>query len=127
MGCLGNVIWFLFGGFWQGISWTIAGLLWCITIIGIPVGVQCFKFASLAFLPFGKEVQYGGGTFSILVNILWILFSGIPLALIAALNGILLCCTIIGIPFGMQCFKIAKLSFAPFGATVCYARSKTNE
>ena len=120
MGCLGNLIWFIFGGFWQGLGLTLAGILWCITIIGIPIGTQCFKFASLAFFPFGKEIQYGGGTFSILANILCLLISGIPLAAAAALNGILLCCTIIGIPFGLQCFKIAKLALMPFGATVRY-------
>lgn len=118
MSCLGNFLWFIFGGIWQGLNWCLAGILWCITIVGIPIGVQCFKFAELAFFPFGKEVQYGGGTISVLANILWILFSGIPLACAAALNGILLCCTIIGIPFGIQCFKIAKLSLMPFGASV---------
>jgi uncharacterized membrane protein YccF (DUF307 family) len=94
------------------------GLLWCITIIGIPIGRQCFKFASLAFAPFGKEVQYGGGAPSFIANIFWLLISGIPLAIVAALNGLILCCTIIGIPFGLQCFKIAKLALLPFGATV---------
>lgn len=118
MGCLGNVIWFLCCGFWQGISWLAAGVLWSITIIGIPIGRQCFKFASLAFFPFGKDVSYGGGTMSLFANILWLLISGIPLALAALLNGLLLCCTIIGIPFGIQCFKIAKLALMPFGATV---------
>ena len=93
-------------------------ILWCITIIGIPIGRQCFKFASLAFFPFGKEIRYGGGAMSTLANFLWIIISGIPLAISAALNGVLLCCTIIGIPFGMQCFKIAKLALMPFGATV---------
>ena len=118
MSCLGNMIWLLCGGFWQGISWLLAGILWSITIIGIPIGRQCFKFASLAFLPFGKEVQYGGGAMSILANVLWLLISGIPLALVAFVNGLLLCCTIVGIPFGIQCFKIAKLALMPFGATV---------
>ena len=118
MGCLGNVIWFLCGGLWQGFWWLAAGVLWCITIVGIPIGRQCFKFAALAFFPFGKEVRYGGGTFSLLANILWLLLSGIPLALAAAFNGVLLCCTIIGIPFGLQCFKIAKLALFPFGAQV---------
>ncbi len=118
MGCLGNIIWFLFGGIWQGLSWTLAGTLWCITIIGIPIGMQCFKFAALAFFPFGKDVQYGGGTVSFLANLLWMIFSGIPLAIGAVLNGLLLCITIIGIPFGKQCFKIAKLALMPFGATV---------
>jgi uncharacterized membrane protein YccF (DUF307 family) len=118
MGCLGNIIWILCGGFWQALAWGVMGLLWCITIIGIPIGRQCFKLASLAFAPFGKEVQYGGGAPSVIANIFWLLISGVPLAIVAALNGLLLCCTIIGIPFGLQCFKIAKLALMPFGATV---------
>ena len=61
MGCLGNVLWFVFGGAVSGLSWCLAGCLWCITVVGIPVGMQCFKFAALSFFPFGKEVQYGGG------------------------------------------------------------------
>ena len=56
MGCLGNILWFLFGGAISGLSWCLTGCLWCITIVGIPVGVQCFKLASLSFFPFGKEV-----------------------------------------------------------------------
>lgn len=118
MGCLGNIIWFLFGGLFQGMSWLFCGVLWCITIIGIPIGLQCFKFASLAFFPFGKEIQYNGGSMSAIANIIWLLISGIPLAISAALNGILLYCTIIGIPFGKQCFKIAKLALTPFGAVI---------
>ncbi|MCL2157997.1 MAG: YccF domain-containing protein [Oscillospiraceae bacterium] len=118
MGCLGNIIWILCGGIWQALAWGIAGILWSITIIGIPLGRQCFKFASLAFAPFGKEVRYGGGAPSMIANIIWLLLSGIPLAIAAAINGIVLCATIIGIPFGLQCFKIAKLALMPFGATV---------
>ena len=118
MGCLGNFIWIICGGVWQALAWSLAGLLWCITIIGIPIGRQCFKFASLAFAPFGKEVQYGGGAPSLIANILWLLISGIPLALCSAVNGLILCCTVIGIPFGMQCFKITKLALMPFGAEV---------
>ena len=87
MSCLGNVLWFLFGGLVMGLSWTLAGVLWCVTIVGIPVGLQCFKFASLAFFPFGKEVQYGGGVGSLLLNILWLLISGILLALESAAIG----------------------------------------
>ena len=68
MSTIGNILWFLFGGLIGGLAWVLAGCLWCITIIGIPVGLQCFKFASLAFFPFGKEVVYGGGGFSFLVN-----------------------------------------------------------
>lgn len=118
MGCLGNLIWFIFGGFVMGISWLFVGLLWCITIVGIPVGVQCFKLAGLAFFPFGKEVHYGGGPGSFLLNILWLIFGGIGLAIESVVLGCIFCVTIIGIPFGLQCFKIAKLSLMPFGASV---------
>lgn len=102
----------------MGLSWLFVGLLWCITIVGIPIGVQCFKFAGLAFFPFGKEVTYGGGVGSLLLNILWLIFGGIPLALEAAFIGLILCITVIGIPFGLQCFKIAKLALMPVGAKV---------
>lgn len=118
MSCLGNALWFITGGVWQGLSWALAGVLWCITIVGIPIGRQCFKLAGLAFFPFGKAVNYGGGAPSFIANIFWIIFSGIPLALAAVINGALLCVTIIGIPFGLQCFKLAKLALMPFGATV---------
>jgi len=116
--CLGNILWLLFGGIWQGLAWGIAGVLWCVTIIGIPIGSQCFKFASLSLFPFGKDIRYGGGAVSMIANILWLIFSGIPLAVVAALNGVVLCCTVIGIPFGLQCFKIAKLALMPFGAVI---------
>ena len=118
MGCLGNVLWFIFGGFLSGLSWLLAGILWCVTIAGIPVGMQCFKFASLSFFPFGKEIRYGGGAGSLLLNILWLVLSGLPLALESAVLGCLLCVTIVGIPFGLQHFKIAKLALMPFGAEI---------
>ena len=118
MGCLGNLLWFIFGGALSGLSWCLAGCLWCITIIGIPVGIQCFKFAGLSFFPFGKEVQYGGGAGSFLLNILWLILSGLPLAIEHCVLGILLCVTLIGIPFGLQHFKLAKLALMPFGAEV---------
>jgi uncharacterized membrane protein YccF (DUF307 family) len=118
MGCLGNIIWFIFGGFILGLSWLVVGLLWCITIIGIPVGIQCFKFAGLSFFPFGKEIVFGGGAISLFLNIVWIIFGGLELAVEAATIGLVFCVTIVGIPFGLQCFKIAKLALMPFGAAV---------
>lgn len=118
MGCLGNLLWFIFGGFLSGLSWFLTGILWCITIIGIPVGLQCFKFASLSLFPFGKEVVYGGGAGSLILNIIWLIVSGLPLALEHLVFGVVLCITVIGIPFGMQQFKLAKLALMPFGAEV---------
>jgi len=118
MGCLGNLLWFIFGGFISGMSWVLAGCLWCISIVGIPVGLQCFKFAALSFFPFGKEIRYGGGVGSLLLNIIWLLVSGLPMAVEFALMGVVLCITIIGIPFGLQQFKLAKLALMPFGSEV---------
>lgn len=118
MGCLGNILWFVFGGMLTGLSWCLAGCLWCITIVGIPVGMQCFKFAQLSFFPFGREVQYGGGAGSLLLNIFWLLLSGIPLALEHLIIGMIMCVTVIGIPFGMQHFKLAKLALMPFGSAI---------
>ena len=118
MKTIGNILWFIFGGFLSGLSWVFAGLICYITIIGIPLGRQCFKFASLAFWPFGKEVVYGGGTPSVLANIIWLIFFGIAMALENLIFGLLWCITIIGIPFGKQFFKLAKLSLTPFGARI---------
>lgn len=115
---IGNILWFIFGGLFSGLAWIIVGILWCITIIGIPIGKQCFKFAGLSFWPFGKEIEYGGGTFSLLANIIWLIVSGIPMAVSNAVVGCIWCITIVGIPFGKQFFKIAKLSLMPFGARV---------
>lgn len=115
---IGNVFWFIFAGLWLGLGWSIAGIIWCVTIIGIPWGVQCFKFARLAFAPFGKTVNYGGGLGSFLLNLLWIILSGVPLCIEAAVIGAVLCVTIIGIPLGRQCFKFARLALMPFGSTV---------
>ncbi len=118
MSLLGNILWIIFGGWLSALGWLIAGLLWCITVVGIPVGVQCFKLASLSLDPFGREVVYDGGAGSFLLNIVWFLVSGLELALGNLILGCLLCITVVGITFGMQFFKIAKLSLAPFGARI---------
>jgi len=115
---LGNFLWFVFGGLFSGLGWIISGFLWCITIIGIPYGLQCFKFAELSFFPFGKEIVYSSGAVDFLVNVIWLFLNGWWMALGNFLIGCLWCVTIIGIPFGKQFFKIAKLSLAPFGAKV---------
>ncbi len=118
MNTLGNILWFIFGGLFSGILWLLAGLIWCITIIGIPIGLQCFKFASLSMWPFGKEIVYGSGMFSLLVNVIWIVFFGLEMAVANLIIGCLWCITIIGIPFGKQFFKLAQLSLMPFGAQI---------
>lgn len=97
----------------------MSGCLWCISVVGIPVGLQCFKFAKISLSPFGKEITYAEDDgVSLLLNILWIIFGGIEMAIGNAFIGVILCCIIIGIPWGKQYFKIAKLSLMPFGARV---------
>ena len=102
----------------SGISWLFSGIIWSLTIIGIPYGRQCFKMATLSFAPFGKGIEYDGNGLSIIANIIWILFFGIPMALENLTIGLLWCATIIGIPFGLQFFKMARLSLAPFGTRI---------
>jgi uncharacterized membrane protein YccF (DUF307 family) len=115
---LGNLIWIICGGLFSALGWWLAGILWCITIIGIPVGLQCFKLSSLSLNPFGKDTVGDGSAVSFILNIIWFFVSGLELSLGNLIIGVLLCCTIIGIPFGKQFFKIAKLALAPFGQSI---------
>ncbi|MCR5475567.1 MAG: YccF domain-containing protein [Lachnospiraceae bacterium] len=118
MRLLGNIIWIICGGLLSALGWALAGVLWCITIIGIPVGLQCFKLGGLALDPFGKEVIYEGGAGSFILNVIWFIFSGLEIAILNLGLGLLLCITIVGIPFGKQFFKFAGLALRPFGARV---------
>ena len=119
MRLIGNIIWLVFGGFIGMLVWLFDGLLVCITIIGIPFGVQCFKIAGLVLWPFGKEVRLGDfGVGGLLGNILWIIFLGWELAILHLGIGILFSITIVGIPFGLQHFKFARLALLPFGAKI---------
>ena len=118
MRILANLLWLICGGLLSALAWVLTGIVMCITVIGIPIGLQCFKFASISLNPFGKEIHYGGGAGSLLLNIIWLVFGGLEMAIGNAVIGGILCITIIGIPFGMQFFKIVKLCLTPFGATV---------
>ena len=115
MRLIGNIIWFFFVGLWSAIAYFFLGILWCITIIGIPFGKQCFKIARLMVWPFGVKIQSDFAKHPI-ANIIWLVFGGLELAFGFVIIGLILCITIIGIPFGKQCFKLAQLSAIPFGA-----------
>ncbi len=117
MRVIGNIIWFILGGLWLGLCWSLAGIILCITIIGIPLGKQCFKAAKLTFAPFGKVVHTHFGEHPV-ANVLWAILFGWEMAIGYFIAGILDCITIIGIPMGLQSFKLMKLAFLPFGATV---------
>ncbi|TYQ13082.1 UNVERIFIED_CONTAM: uncharacterized membrane protein YccF (DUF307 family) [Acetivibrio alkalicellulosi] len=119
MSILGNIIWMLFGGIVACMLWILAGVALCITIIGIPFGIQCFKIGAFVLWPFGKEIELGNfGAGGLLFNIIWLIFFGWEFAIMHLIIGGLFCITIIGIPFGIQHFKIAKLGLIPFGATI---------
>lgn len=118
---LGNLIWLLFGGLVTSIEYLISSLLLMLTIVGIPFGLQTLKLAALALWPFGSRVTdngNSGGCLSIIMNILWIILGGFWISLTHLGFGLLLCLTIIGIPWGMQHFKMASLALTPFGKDI---------
>lgn len=119
MSLLGNIIWIIFGGLFGALGWLISGALLCVTVIGIPFGLQCFKLAGLQLAPFGKEVKdTGTGAMGCIGNVLWLIFFGWELALGNAIMGVIFAITIVGLPFAKQSFKLAHLSLFPFGKEV---------
>jgi uncharacterized membrane protein YccF (DUF307 family) len=118
---LGNIIWIIFGGFIISFQYVVGSIVLMITIIGIPFGLQTLKLAMLALWPFGSKVtdsSNSGGCLSVIMNVLWILCGGIWICITHLVFGLLFCITIIGIPFGMQHFKLAGLSLTPFGKSI---------
>lgn len=117
MKIISNIIWFFLGGIWLFLAWCLFGLVLCLTIVGIPFAKQCFKIAVLSLMPYGKKVVLDYSKHPV-ANLLWVVFFGWELGLIHLFAGIINCITVIGIPSGIQCFKIMKLAFFPFGAKI---------
>lgn len=118
MNILGNIIWLISGGLLTAIEYFLASIILCLTVIGIPFGLQTIKLGILALWPFGSKIVHkenAHGCLSVFMNILWFFLGGIWIFLTHAVFGILLCITIIGIPFGLQHFKLASLALTPFG------------
>lgn len=118
---LGNIIWLICGGIITSVEYLISSLLLMVTIIGIPFGVQTLKLSMLALWPFGSKVVdngNSGGCLSVIMNIIWICIGGIWICLTHLGFGIVLCITIIGIPFGLQHFKMAAFALTPFGKNI---------
>lgn len=118
---LGNILWMVLGGLLVALYYWVVGLLTCLTIIGIPFGIQLIKIGTFALWPFGHEVQPGpndSGCLAIVMNVIWILIGGIEIALLHLGFGVFCCLTIIGIPFGLQHFKMALLALVPFGKKI---------
>jgi len=118
---IGNVLWLLFCGLWLAVGYGLSGLVLCLTIVGIPFGVQAFKLAEFTLWPFGRSVvdaPDAGGCLSVVFNVLWLLLFGWELFVGHLVSGLLLCATVIGIPFGIQAFKLSILALWPFGRIV---------
>lgn len=121
MNLLLNIIWLIFGGFLLVLGYLLGALLLCITIIGIPFGIQCFKLAGLALAPFGRDVREKeppGGCLAVIMNIIWILLPGLELALAHLVLALVFAITIIGLPLAAQHLKMTRLALLPFGFEV---------
>jgi uncharacterized membrane protein YccF (DUF307 family) len=121
MNFLGNLIWLIFGGLIIAIEYLIGSIILMITIIGIPFGIQTLKMAMLSLWPFGRDTvvhSRASGCLYILMNIIWLLTGGLWIAATHAIFGVLLCITIIGIPFGLQHFKLTAIALSPFGRDI---------
>ncbi len=118
MSLLGNLVFFVFGGFLIFLGYVLGGLLLCITIIGIPFGLMCFRLAGGVLAPFGREVvdtEPPGGAVAIIMNIIWIILPGLELAIMHLLLALLFAITIIGLPIAAQHMKLVPLALLPFG------------
>ena len=117
MSLLMNILWLVLGGVVTAVEYIVASVGMMVTIIGIPFGIQCFKFASMNFTPFGKNVRMQFEEHPIM-NVIWLILFGWEMALGYLASGVLCCITIVGIPFGLQSFKLLKLAIFPFGADI---------
>ncbi len=121
MSILLNILWFILGGFLISLAYILGGILLCITIIGIPFGIQCFKLSILGMAPFGHEIRETeppGGCVSVIMNVIWIILPGLELAIIHLCLAALFAITIIGLPFAAQHLKMTRLAILPFGFRV---------
>jgi uncharacterized membrane protein YccF (DUF307 family) len=121
MNLLLNIIWLILGGFIAVIAYLLGGIFLCVTIIGIPFGIQCFKLAGLALMPFGREVREKeppGGALAVIMNVIWIILPGLELAVFHLMMALLFALTILGLPLAAQHLKMARLAILPFGFEV---------
>jgi uncharacterized membrane protein YccF (DUF307 family) len=118
MSLLGNIVWLIFGGLIAGLGYILGGLLTCLTIIGIPFGIQAMKIGVATFAPFGKqivELPDANSPLRIILNVVWLVLVGWEIAIAHAASALVLAVTIIGIPFALQHLKLIPLALLPFG------------
>jgi uncharacterized membrane protein YccF (DUF307 family) len=109
------------GGFIVVVGYLLGAILLCITIVGIPFGIQCFKLAGLALAPFGREIREKeppSGALAVIMNIIWIILPGLELALLHLFLALIFAITIIGLPIAAQHLKMTRLALLPFGFEV---------
>jgi uncharacterized membrane protein YccF (DUF307 family) len=129
MRTLGNILWFLLAGLWLAIGYILAGLVAFVLIVTIPFGIASFRLASFVIWPFGRTTTWRrtAGVWLVIGNVLWIIFVGWELALLHLVTGLLLMVTIIGIPFGVACWKLIPLSLVPLGREIIPISSATGD
>jgi len=118
MSLLGNLIWLIFGGLLAGLGYIIGGVLLCLTIVGIPFGLQSIKLGMATFTPFGKEVvegEHANSPLRVLFNLIWLVLFGWEIALNHLLWAVVLAITIVGLPFSKQHIKLIPMALLPFG------------
>ena len=118
MSLIGNIIWLIFGGFLAGLGYIIGGIALCLTIVGIPFGVQAIKIGVATFAPFGREVldyENANNVGNVIFNMVWIILFGWEIAVAHLVHGIILAITIVGLPFAKQHFKLIPMALLPFG------------
>ncbi|MGB5511270.1 MAG: YccF domain-containing protein [Woeseiaceae bacterium] len=118
MSLVGNVVFFVFGGFIIFLGYVLGGILLCLTIIGIPFGLMCFRLAGSVIAPFGREVRETeppGGILTLIMNIIWIILPGLELAIMHLVLALLFAVTIIGFPIAVQHVKLVPMALLPFG------------
>lgn len=112
-----NLIWLALAGLWLFVSYCILGLGFCLTIIGIPMGLVSLKLGVQMLMPFGKRVYpkpHATGALRLVLAVLWVVIGPGPgLCLMHLLTGLLLCVTVIGIPLGLQNFKLMQVALLP--------------
>ncbi len=120
MRTIGNILWLLLAGIWLALIYAVAGIIMFIFIITIPWAIGAFRMANYALWPFGRAVVPKQDKIpgTCIANVLWFIFAGLWIAVVHAIVGVILCITIIGIPWGIGSFQMIPIALAPLGKEI---------
>ena len=116
-----NLMWLIFGGVWLALGYILFGIVACVFIITIPMGVASFRMANYALWPFGRTVvepTQGAGVATGAANIVWFVIAGLWLALGHITTAIAQAITVIGIPLAIANLKMIPVTCFPFGKQI---------